>query len=81
MTDMLNDEKDIRAMLLQVYEALSEKGYDPINQISGYLLSGDPTYITNHKNARNLICRVDKDEFLRILIEYYLSGEIERNTY
>lgn len=72
MPDMLADEKSIREILLQVCEALCNKGYDPISQISGYILSGDPTYITNNNNARKLIGRIDKDELLRILIENYL---------
>ena len=75
MPEMLKDEKEIRAALIQIYEALIEKGYDPISQISGYLLSGDPAYITNHKNARSLICKINKDEFLCILIESYLTKE------
>ena len=56
-----------------VYEALKEKGYDPINQIVGYLLSEDPTYITNHKNARALIRKLDRDELLHQLVKNYLN--------
>ena len=55
-----------------VYTSLTEKGYNPINQIVGYLLSEDPTYITNHNNARALICKVDRDELLQDLVEHYL---------
>ena len=56
-----------------VYQALQEKGYNPINQIVGYILSEDPTYITNHNNARALIRRVDRDELLQTLVKYYLT--------
>ena len=56
-----------------VYEALKEKGYDPINQIVGYILSEDPTYITNHNSARTLICKVDRDELLQVLVKNYLE--------
>ena len=57
-------EQEMHAALQTVYEALMEKGYNPINQIVGYILSEDPTYITNHKNARSLIRRIDRDELL-----------------
>lgn len=68
-------EREIRAILLQVYSALKEKGYNPINQIVGYLLSEDPTYITTHNNARNLIRRVDRDTLLQVLVKYYMTQE------
>ena len=64
---------EIRETLTTVYEALQEKGYNPINQIVGYVLSEDPTYITNYKNARTLIRRLDRDELLQELLKYYLS--------
>ena len=69
------DEKDaeIRHILTTVYQALEEKGYNPINQIVGYILSEDPTYITNHNNARALIRKVDRDELLQTLVKYYLT--------
>ena len=69
------EEKDeqIHHILTSVYEALREKGYDPINQIVGYILSEDPTYITNHNNARALIRKVDRDELLQTLVKYYLN--------
>ncbi|MBO4219485.1 MAG: IreB family regulatory phosphoprotein [Clostridia bacterium] len=60
-------------VLRTVYEALLEKGYNPINQIVGYILSEDPTYITNHKNARGLIRRIDRDELLNALVKNYLG--------
>ena len=56
-----------------VYDALSEKGYNPINQIVGYILSEDPTYITNYKNARSLICKIDRDELLNSMVKQYLG--------
>ena len=61
-------------MLTQVYAALKEKGYNPINQIVGYILSEDPTYITTHKNARSLIRRLDRDELLQDLVKDYLKN-------
>ena len=66
-------EREIRVILTTVYEALSEKGYNPINQLVGYILSEDPTYITNHKNARSLIRRVDRDELMGALLKNYLG--------
>lgn len=70
----LADQRDleIKAILTTVYQALQEKGYNPINQIVGYILSEDPTYITNHNNARSLIRKVDRDELLQTLVKYYL---------
>ncbi|MBE6972591.1 MAG: IreB family regulatory phosphoprotein [Ruminococcaceae bacterium] len=70
----LSDERDleIKAILTTVYQALQEKGYNPINQIVGYILSEDPTYITNHNNARALIRKVDRDELLQTLVKDYL---------
>lgn len=62
-----------REIILKVYEALTEKGYNPINQIVGYIMSGDPTYITSHNNARSLISRVERDEILEELLRYYLE--------
>ena len=63
---------EMKRTLTTVYEALQEKGYNPINQIVGYLLSEDPTYITNHKNARSLIRKIDRDELLQELVQQYL---------
>ena len=64
-------DQEMKALLTTVYSALSEKGYNPINQIVGYLLSEDPTYITNYNNARSLICKLDRDE-LQELVRHYL---------
>ena len=71
----LGDQRDleIKAILTTVYQALQEKGYNPINQIVGYILSEDPTYITNHNNARALIRKIDRDELLQTLVKYYLN--------
>ena len=65
-------EKEIRLTLESVYNSLREKGYNPINQIVGYLLTEDPTYITNYQSARSLICKIDRDELLRTLVQSYL---------
>ena len=64
---------EIKVILTAVYNALQEKGYNPINQIVGYILSEDPTYITNHNNARTLIRKLDRDELLQELLKSYLS--------
>ena len=61
--------------LKEVYEALVEKGYNPINQIVGYILSGDPTYITSHNDARNLIRLIERDELLEKMVKYYIGLE------
>jgi uncharacterized protein (UPF0297 family) len=66
-------EKEMKQILTAVYDALKEKGYNPVNQIVGYLLSEDPTYITTHNNARSLIRRIDRDELLHTLVESYLK--------
>ena len=72
----LRDEAaEARTVLREVYLALQEKGYNPINQLVGYLLSGDPAYITNHKNARNLIRQLERDEILEELVRSYLAHE------
>ena len=71
----LNYDKDqeIKDILTSVYNSLREKGYNPINQIVGYILSEDPTYITNHNNARTLIRKIDRDELLQVLVRHYLG--------
>ena len=72
----LNEDRgeEIKAILTAVYNALQEKGYNPINQIVGYILSEDPTYITNYNNARSLIRKLDRDELLQELVKKYLAG-------
>ncbi|MBQ2782284.1 MAG: IreB family regulatory phosphoprotein [Oscillospiraceae bacterium] len=66
-------EVQVQHVLTSVYEALKEKGYDPINQLVGYIISEDPTYITNHNGARTLICKIDRDELLQVLLRNYLG--------
>jgi uncharacterized protein (UPF0297 family) len=67
-----NDKDNMRSTLRTVFDALNEKGYNPINQIVGYLLTEDPTYITNYNNARSMICKLDRDELLQELVRCYL---------
>jgi len=67
------DYNQAREILFQVYKALMEKGYNPVNQIVGYLLSGDPSYITNYNNARSMIRRLERDELLEELVKNYLK--------
>ena len=66
-------DAEIHQILTTVYQALEEKGYNPINQIVGYILSEDPTYITNHLSARTLIRKIDRDELLQVLVRRYLD--------
>ena len=66
------DSEDMRRILRSVYDALTVKGYNPINQIVGYLLTEDPTYITNYNNARAMICKLDRDELMQELVQHYL---------
>lgn len=68
-----DDKENMRLILRSVFDSLSQKGYNPINQIVGYLLSEDPTYITNYNNARSLICKLDRDELLQELVRNYLD--------
>lgn len=67
-----DDKEQMRQVLREVFDALNEKGYNPINQIVGYLLTEDPTYITNYNNARTKICKLDRDELLQVLVKHYL---------
>lgn len=67
-----DDKENMRRILRNVYEALAEKGYNPVNQIVGYLLTEDPTYITNYNNARSMICKIDRDELMQVLVREYL---------
>ena len=75
MTFSINEDKEnqMKQTLIAVYDALREKGYNPVNQIVGYILSEDPTYITTHNNARSLIRKLDRDELLQELVKAYLS--------
>ncbi len=75
MTFSVKDEKEteMKRILTTVYDALRQKGYNPINQIVGYILSEDPTYITTYNNARSLIRHVDRDELLQVMVKSYLT--------
>ncbi len=66
-----------KEVIALVYEALSEKGYNPVNQIVGYIMSGDPTYITSHKNARSLIMKVERDEIIEEAVSYYINNKLK----
>jgi len=68
-------KQEMKEILRSVYESLQQKGYNPINQIVGYLLSEDPTYITNYNNARSMICKLDRDELLQEIVCHYLFDE------
>ena len=70
------NKMDVSQVLEQVYQALTEKGYNPVNQIVGYIMSGDPTYITSHKNARSLIMKVERGEILEELLSVYIQVRI-----
>lgn len=67
-----DDKESMRQILRNVYTALTKKGYNPINQIVGYLLTEDPTYITNYSGARSMICKIDRDELMQVLVREYL---------
>lgn len=73
--DTVSNRMQIRDILSSVYDSLVLKGYNPVNQLVGYILSEDPTYITNYNNARSLICRVDRDELLQELVRSYLEKD------
>ncbi|MCM1084055.1 MAG: IreB family regulatory phosphoprotein [Clostridium sp.] len=68
---------EVPEILAQVYEALSEKGYNPVSQIVGYIMSGDPTYITSYKNARSLIMKAERDEIIEVLLENYIETRLK----
>lgn len=68
---------EVPDILAQVYEALSEKGYNPVSQIVGYVMSGDPTYITSYKNARSLIMKAERDEIIEVLLENYINTRLK----
>ena len=75
MSFSVNEDKEaeLKKNLMTIYDALTQKGYNPINQIVGYILSEDPTYITTYNNARNLIRHIDRDELLQVLVRSYLK--------
>ena len=78
MTFSVSDEKEIemKKTLMLVYDALTKKGYNPVNQIVGYIMSGDPTYITSHNNARSLIMKVERDELVEELLKVYIEAKL-----
>lgn len=69
---------EVSSVLETVYKALVEKGYNPVNQIIGYIMSGDPTYITSHRNARSLIMKVERDELVEEALTYYIEHKLEK---
>ena len=75
-----DDKENMRRILRTVFDALQEKGYNPVNQIVGYLLTEDPTYITNHEGARALIGRIDRDELLDEIVRFYFEQKHPANT-
>lgn len=74
------EEETVSEVLSSVYSALKERGYDPINQLVGYIMSGDPTYVTSHNNARYLIRRLERDEILEELVRFYLKALDEKQA-
>jgi uncharacterized protein (UPF0297 family) len=68
---------EVGEVLEHVYQALTEKGYNPVNQIVGYIMSGDPTYITSHKNARAMIMKVERDELIEEALQYYINNKLK----
>ena len=70
----LDEKREMKDILMSVYNSLKVKGYNPVNQIVGYIISEDPTYITNYNSARQLICRIDRDELLQVLVRSYLEN-------
>ncbi len=73
---MSESESRVGDILMQVYQAMTEKGYNPVNQIVGYIMSGDPTYITSHNNARSLIMKMERDELVEELLKVYISVKL-----
>lgn len=73
----VDSDYDVRDVIASVYTALTEKGYNPVNQIVGYLMSGDPTYITSYKGARSLIMRAERDEIIEVFLEDYIKNNFE----
>ena len=72
------DNTSVKEILTEVYAALTEKGYNPVNQIVGYIMSGDPTYITSHKNARSLIMKVERDELVEEMLKEYIKKSLRK---
>ena len=78
MVSLRDTRSTARDILQHVYHALQHKGYDPITQITGFILTGDPTYITSHDNARSMICRLERDEILEELVSFYLKENFDK---
>ena len=78
---VVREELDVHMILERVYEALQEKGYNPVNQMVGYIMSGDPTYITSHNNARSIINKVERDDIIEALLENYIETRLKRPWY
>lgn len=72
--EQLEAAMSVKDVLASVYDALTQKGYNPVNQIVGYIMSGDPTYITSYKNARAMIMKVERDELVEELLRFYING-------
>ncbi|MFR1518626.1 MAG: IreB family regulatory phosphoprotein [Clostridia bacterium] len=72
-------QSEMSQVMSEVYKALKEKGYNPLSQLVGYVMSGDPTYITNYKNARSLITRLERDEIIEELFSFYISEHLEKD--
>ncbi|MBQ9325878.1 MAG: IreB family regulatory phosphoprotein [Clostridia bacterium] len=77
LTPIQESSNEARDILMYVYQALQAKGYDPITQLVGYIISGDPTYITSYNQARSLICRLERDEILEEIVRFYVNGSLE----
>ena len=73
-----DQELKVGEVLRKVYQAMTEKGYDPVNQIVGYIMSGDPTYITSHKSARSLIMKVERDELVEEMLKEYIKNSLQK---
>lgn len=78
MTAIPQSDNTAEGILEYVYQALKDKGYDPVTQIVGYLISGDPTYITSYNQARSLICRVERDELMEELVRSYIENKLSK---
>ena len=76
----IEPENGVKIVLSEVYEALTEKGYNPVNQIVGYIMSGDPTYITSHNGARSLIMKAERDELLEVLLQNYIDTNFKNGA-
>jgi uncharacterized protein (UPF0297 family) len=76
ITPIRDTDLDVKEIIGKVYDALTEKGYNPVSQVVGYIMSGDPTYITSYKNARSLIMKAERDEIIEVLFEDYIKNNL-----